>query len=538
MRAGALLALLLASGASGATAAPAETGLPPPSLAATVAPPPLPPALREALAAAPTDPVRQAEWLLQTRDPRLRADAAFARLHALLPDLPAAPDAAFAEALGDHVRDPELRCRRPLFTRYVAERFGGPAPACGGDAPFRVLSRTEGAGLRWLDPARVRAIHLLYGGPNQALASRFGHVGLRLVVCPAADASDEACAVNVGEHLVLGYRAHVDEIALSIGKAFSGGYPLYLYAQPFLEVYREYAIDEFRTVYSLPLAVPAQERERMVRELAELHIRAAGNYRYMSRNCATQLQRALRVLWPGYAADPALQWLRLRPDSLFDGLRDSASVLPGALADAARAEREGFLFPSTRPYYERAVARVAAALPGAGFATLEEFLRQAPAARAAARRADAGFAAALARDRELREAQLLLEEYAMLWSERRLLAAIGGYVAGEDWGALEVRLRNAVTATEATAIEDCLLRPLRQRSQPPRARELPRRETTVAPPAQGLACTRPDTVATLGAGLRRFLQDDSAPARDILRLAEYHARSVLNLAELRNDTGG
>src|SRR5690606_31954573 len=208
--------------------------------------------------------------------------------------------------------------------------------------------------------------------------------------------------------LVLGYRANVDELSLSIWKGLTGGYKAHLYASTFMDVYQEYAIDEFREVYSLPLQLSAEQRTQMVRELAEVHWRFSGPYQFINRNCGTMLQDALRVLWPEFARHPALQSARWRPDWFFENLSTTDIVRGDSLASLEAAERQGYFFPNTKSYYEKAVAVVSSAMQDPGFSTLEEFLAIPPPVRHLQREADAGFLQRLRLDTYLRDAQLML----------------------------------------------------------------------------------------------------------------------------------
>lgn len=555
-----LPALLLAGLAGSAAAAPPAAPVPaagpasalPPVVAGVLdaAPPALRTALLDAarpgaLSAADESPLPPAAapraalqaWLRAAHGAALAPDRDFRRLQRLAPGADASLRDAYAASLADYLLEPAQRCRKPLFDRYLRTRYGAPpaAPPCPAEAPFHVLSRQGDAVWQRLDPARVRAIHLVFAGKNRALASRFGHVALRLVVCPSAASSDEACDLNLDEHLMLGYRAHVDELALSLPKALGGGYRVHLFANRFLDVYQEYAIDEFRSLHSLPLTLSTPRREAMVRELAELHFRPAGAYRYVTRNCATLLQDALRVLWPEFPGAPDAHGYWLRPDSFFAAITRTPGVDTRALSDPAQAERIGHLFPSTRPYYERAATVVAAAMTAPGFATLEEFLLQAPPARHAARKADAAYRARLAGDPRLREAQLLLEEYAMLRSERELHAALAALLARHDAAGLRRRAQRRVPAAALPLFEACLLRPLEQRAAP-----------LLSPDGLPLAAPRPDAAAAAAtAGCRdaaaadalreavaAFVSENAAEGRRLRQLADYHAGSIGNVRAL------
>lgn len=252
--------------------------------------------------------------LTRTGNSYLLSDGEFARVNAIVTG-EGRQRQSYATALANYLTLPDFVCQQPVYGRYFQGRYGASpvAKPCPEEVPFSVLTQDEGAQIVWLDPRRVKSIHLLFAGKSRSMASRFGHVALRLVVCPEGKATEADCDSNLFEHVVLGFRAHIDELSLDTLKALSGDYKTYLFANRFMDVYQEYAIDEFREIYSLPLRMDDAQRETMVRELAEIHWSYAGSYNFFTRNCATILQKALRATWrelamhEGMGSDPCCQ---------------------------------------------------------------------------------------------------------------------------------------------------------------------------------------------------------------------------------------
>jgi len=408
------------------------------------------------------------EVMAHSPDRAFLPDAEFNNLHDVVIGENRHLEQTYAAVLAGYLTQPDFGCQQPLYLRYFQRRYGaGPgANQCRAEVPFSVLTRYDGAGNVWLDPKRVKSIHLLFAGKSQSMASRFGHLALRLVVCPEGKTSAAECDANLFEHLVLGFQAHIDELSLNTLKALNGDYKAYLFANRFMDVYQEYAIGEFREVYSVPLRLDDAQRELMVRELADIHWSYAGSYNFFTRNCATMLQNALRVSWPEFAASGKLSSGFLRPDSFFEAIKRSPLTDSARLASLEDAEREGYFFSSTREFYQRALTEVRAQMKAPAFSDIESYLQINPVKRRADREEDTQFFARLAADRHLREAQIMLEEYALLRGERLLMIEGAKYFEQQDFLSRSDSIHAQLDAEHAKVFDDCLLTPFKQHTNP------------------------------------------------------------------------
>jgi Domain of unknown function (DUF4105) len=418
---------------------------------------------------------RVLEALKHTHQPRFLPDALFAAAHAVASG-PATSDAsAYARYLAQYLTSTGFSCRHPVYARYFQARYGAaPAePACERRLPFLAVDRDAGMAVRWLDLDRVRGIELLFGGQGQAWASRFGHVALRVVVCPKVTSTTRQCDENLAEHLVLGYLAGVDTLDIDALRGMFGGYPATLNANAFMNVYREYAINEFREIYSLPLQLAATRQRQVLRELSEVHWQYVDQYWFATNNCATMLQQALRVMAPElFAADAPGP--RARPDQFFDDLRRSSAVDRAALADLAQAERDGHYFSSTRPFFDLATTELRRAMSAPWFSTMDEYLGVPAASRHAASQADAPLLARLATDQHLREAQLMLEELGVMRISRRLMSQAAHYFDDPELlGQLQAHQPEIDPALYAL-MQRCIVEPIRRMKEPtPRRAGIP-----------------------------------------------------------------
>ena len=86
------------------------------------------------------------------------------------------------------------------------------------------------------------------------------------------------------------------------------------------------------------------------------------------------MQEALRVVWPASANDSSMTSKFIRPDRLFNAIKTSELSDGSVLNDLNLAERQGFYFSSTRPFYEKAITYVLAAMQTPNFTHLDDYL--------------------------------------------------------------------------------------------------------------------------------------------------------------------
>ena len=474
--------------------------------------------------------------LMHTRNQHLLPDAEFARLHSVVSGENQPLQQAYAAALTGYLMHADFSCQQPIYARYFTRHFAserGIEP-CRAEVPFSMHSQSDGTSTFWLDPKRVSAIHLIFASKSDSMASRFGHVAVRLVVCPEGKASAAVCDANLAEHVVLGFRAHIDELSLNTLKALNGEYRAYLFANHFMDVYQEYAIDEFRELYSLPLLLNDTEREAMVRQLADIHWGYAGKYSFFGNNCASMLQQALRVTWPEFTLDSSMKSDFLRPDTLFETIKSSPLADAEKLASLDSAERNGYFFSSTRQFYDRAVAEVSGAMTAPLFKDLDGYLQIYPVKRRQGRAADLPFSALLAVDRHLREANIMLEEYAILRSERLLLIEAAKYLEELAFLPNADKIASQLDSEHAKVFNDCLLAPIRQQARPVRnLNGIPDKADLPVVSTLALMCQSPQSKKLLREAITGINDAKSEQWQRLNEIAQYCAESIDNLNLLK-----
>lgn len=366
------------------------------------------------------------------------------------------------------------RCRYPLFAHYMASSDALTIETpCSPILPFMVQDEEKGWQLEELDIQRVDEVHVLFAGKGQEAASRYGHVMLRLVVCPETIpqgmSRQRACQLNLDQHRVLGFQAYVDDIQIGYWKGLFGGYRARLWAMRFLEVYERYASGDFREIYSLPLQLDAAEKENLLRGMTQFHWSHDSSYRFFTNNCATLLQMLLQKTWSAYQADRQLRRQKIRPDSWFEKLMASDLAHSELVTDQQQAKKEGYYFPDNRRAFERASTLVRATIESPSFEGIEDYAAQSAMARREAlnlKQQDGELVDSGVYPEELKHARLLVEEYALMQAEKNLLRSVQPLfdVNKNDW---RIKGWQKYSQKEQMLLERCLLNRIKQRISPP-----------------------------------------------------------------------
>lgn len=248
--------------------------------------------------------------------------------------------------------DPSYACRRPALNQYLRDHFGW-APqqnTCVSGLPF-LNAGTDFARqpLGEIDPQRVYEVDYLLAEANQNWVSRWGHSMLRLVICAPGRPRGPDCRLDLDQHLVLSYRAFVNDVQLSSWDGLTGAYPSRLFVLPLSQVIDEYTKTELRSLASIPLKLSRQEVESLVRQAAEIHWSYDGNYYFLSNNCAVE---SLKLLRSG-TGNPRLNDLdSIMPNGLLEVLKGRGLADTSVLDDPREALRLGYRFDSYRERYQ------------------------------------------------------------------------------------------------------------------------------------------------------------------------------------------
>lgn len=249
--------------------------------------------------------------------------------------------------------DPTYACRRPALFEYFKAHFDW-APArqqsCAEGLPYlNAGSDFAKTPLGKIDPQRVYAVDYLLAEANQNWASRWGHSMLRLVICAPGRPLGPDCRLDLDQHLVLSYRAFVNDVQLSTWGGLMGQYPSRLFVLPLSQVIDEYTKTELRSLASVPLKLSRQEVESLVRHAAEMHWSYDGSYYFLSNNCAVENLKLLR----SGTHNPKLESVdSILPNGLLEVLQGRGLADGSVLDDPREALRMGYRFDSYRDRYQ------------------------------------------------------------------------------------------------------------------------------------------------------------------------------------------
>lgn len=217
----------------------------------------------------------------------------------------------FAVNLEFFLYDPEFKCRRQTYYEFYANTLESTPNAdsrCESVKKIMVTSETavstskndsnsaqEESLVRDMDFNRLYQVHYLFAGKGDAAMSRFGHSMFRLVFCAPGKAKGPSCLNDSVHHVVVSFRANVQEMTTDYSKGMNGEYPSQLFFLKLPEVIQEYTQGEFREVTSLPLKLTDDQAKRFLARSTELYWGYKGKYYFFTNNCATEAFNLLKV---------------------------------------------------------------------------------------------------------------------------------------------------------------------------------------------------------------------------------------------------
>lgn len=217
---------------------------------------------------------------------------------------------SFAVNMEYFTMDPEFMCRKPSMFDYFSrllEVDPFPNRNCKISSTVMVSTQQDGYVPVQLDSSRVYRIDYLLASAGKDMMSGFGHSMFRIVMCAPehldqltnkmipATPFGKKCLEDKFYHLIVSYRANVEDSKLSYMKGVFGGYPSLLYILPFADVLEEYNRDELRDLISYPLTLSSKEREDFIARVREEHWNYRGSYKFINNNCAVESYDLLKA---------------------------------------------------------------------------------------------------------------------------------------------------------------------------------------------------------------------------------------------------
>lgn len=230
------------------------------------------------------------------------------------PDLHAyhSPREFLASSVEHFLLDPDWACRQPALYQFFSDYFhhtpaGHPSSDCA--APV-IVHYGEWPVIRSIDPARVYRIDYLLAAEGNNLISNFGHSMFRLVICAPARWSPftemrveatpygPACLDDEAFHLVVSFRANVDDVVLDYWKGLTGAYVSRPFILPYPQIVEEYTSDQLRDITLYPLALTETQKQFFIERALEVFWSYSGDYRFISNNCAVESLQLLQSSLP------------------------------------------------------------------------------------------------------------------------------------------------------------------------------------------------------------------------------------------------
>ncbi len=259
----------------------------------------------------------------------------------------------FAVNFEHFLYDPNYKCHRPTYYEFYSKLFGSkPNDAAACETNNKIVMTSDSstsssdnaaALIKNLDLSKLYQVHYLFAGKGEAAMSRFGHAMFRLVMCAPEHEVGPQCMNDVGSHIVLSFRANIQETTTSYSKGINGEYPSQLFFLPLKNVIDEYTKGEFREITSIPLKLNIEQKRRFLQRSLELFWSYRGKYYFFTNNCATEAMNLLRVTLGEY--DDAQTKNIATPIGLYNYLVKIGLSDTSVLSNMKDAQLKGYFYP-------------------------------------------------------------------------------------------------------------------------------------------------------------------------------------------------
>lgn len=258
------------------------------------------------------------------------------------------------------MKDPEFKCRRPSYYKYYSNLFKMTPhadAACKMNHQVTLISESSNESnltiSRDVDPSRIYQIHYLFAGKGKQMMSRWGHAMFRLVLCAPGKPVGPSCLQDYANHIVISYRANVEDMNINYAKGMKGAYASQLFLMNMSEVVAEYTKGEFRDIISLPMKMNREEITHFTDKLLENYWSYKGRYYFITNNCATEAMNLLRAAFPTNAKIQTANIVT--PLGLYNYLVKNKITDPEIINNKSLAISLGYLFPGVSQKLEKSL---------------------------------------------------------------------------------------------------------------------------------------------------------------------------------------
>ena len=215
---------------------------------------------------------------------------------------------SFAVNVEYFVMDPEFACRRPTVDHYLRSLMGNPGgataqPNCKLNTTIYEDSNNTALNLKTSaepgsEPHLRRALPSRLQRRRHDVALGPCDVSYHRLRSRAQNRSAPNAFEDVQYHMIISYRANVQDVVLSYMKGLDGDYPSQLYVLPLPEILTEYNKLELRDLISLPLGLTEDQKNQFVLRTIEQYWEYQGRYYFLTNNCATESLNFLQGIVP------------------------------------------------------------------------------------------------------------------------------------------------------------------------------------------------------------------------------------------------
>lgn len=204
------------------------------------------------------------------------------------------PNEVFPTSLELFLYDADFACREPALNTYYSKHFGARGNLnCGDTMSWYLSSSNSGPEFKDIRKSQIWSIDFLWASEGKGLGSQFGHGLLRLVVCAPDRVPGPDCYRDFNHHIILSFAATSATGEFASVDGLMGSYPMNLYAMTFASIKYSYNMTELRDIYAVPLRLDGVQKSLLIDHLYAQNWNLNGRYYFLTRNCSTEVSRAL-----------------------------------------------------------------------------------------------------------------------------------------------------------------------------------------------------------------------------------------------------
>jgi hypothetical protein len=266
------------------------------------------------------------------------------------------PEQHFAVNAAEFLVDSEYRCRKPGHYNFFQQQFKFTPFWDNHCKPVQyIFTSTGGWGID-LNPERVYQVHYLFASKGQDFSSKWGHAMIRFVLCKPDRPVGPDCMKDEAYHVILSYRANVDDVIVSNWDGLTGKYPSQALFFSMPEIVEEYTRGQWRELISLPLNFTKEQKDMFVNSTLEHYWSYNGRYKFISNNCSIETDQLIRMVLP--RNHPYLNTHSISPLGLYTDLNSYGFIDQKLVRDTEDARSKGLYYPSQKAALDKAYAKI------------------------------------------------------------------------------------------------------------------------------------------------------------------------------------